>query len=310
MDTNSDTFGSNRLLIVDDEPFNLEIICEYFEGSGFVLDTAENGEEAWKLLDSGVSYATVLLDRMMPVLDGMSLLRRMKADERFKHIPAIMQTAAGNPDQVREGLAAGAYYYLVKPYERDSLLSIVRGALADVALRQDLHRRIAEHGSALQLLSSGQFSYRSVEEAATLAAFVAQACPNPDAAALTLSELLVNAVEHGNLGISYTEKSQLRRDDRWNEEVALRLAMPAHASKRVRVSLQREEGALTIRIVDEGSGFDWRRYLEFDPERAFDPNGRGIALARMSGAATVEYEGCGNTVVLRMNKQRNNCQGT
>jgi len=298
-----------RLLVVDDEPFNLEIICEYFDGTGFELDTAENGEAAWRLLDSHIGYAAVLLDRMMPVLDGMGLLRRMQADERFRSIPVIMQTAAGNPDQVREGLAAGAYYYLVKPYERDSLLSIVRGALADVSARLDLHRRIAEHGTALQLLLNGEFSYRTVEEAAILAAFVAQACPQPDAAALTLSELLVNAVEHGNLGISYAEKSQLRRDDRWNEEVALRLAMPTHADKRVRVSLTRDDGALSIRIVDEGAGFDWHRYLEFDPARAFDPNGRGIALARMSGAATVEYQGCGNTVVLRMNKQQDTSQG-
>lgn len=299
-----------RLLVVDDEPFNLEIICEYFEGSGFELDTAENGEEAWRLLDRDVSYSTVLLDRMMPVLDGMSLLRRMKADDRFRSIPVIMQTAAGNPEQVREGLSAGAYYYLVKPYERESLLSIVRGALADVSSRQDLHKRIAEHGSALQLLTHGEFSFRSVEEAAILAAFIAQACPQPDAAALALSELLVNAVEHGNLGITYAEKSQLRREDRWNDEVSLRLAMPTHASKRVRVSIIRDAAALSIRIVDEGVGFDWQRYLEFDPDRAFDPNGRGIALARMSGVATVEYEGCGNTVVLRMQQSQDNTQAT
>ncbi len=307
MDTNPDTNadprgGGCRLLVVDDEPFNLEIICEYFDDSGFILDTAENGEEAWQRLDSGIPYATVLLDRMMPVLDGMSLLRRMKADERFRSIPVIMQTAAGNPEQVREGLAAGAYYYLVKPYERDSLLSIVRGALADAATRSDLQRRLSAHASALQLLASGEFSFRSVDEAAILAAFIAQTFPQPEPAALTLSELLVNAVEHGNLGISYTEKSQLRREDRWNEEVALRLAMPANADKRVRVSLQRTDSSLTIRIVDQGNGFDWQRYLEFDPARAFDPNGRGIALARMSGAATIAYEGCGNTVVLRMSK--------
>lgn len=301
-DADSDRLGGCRLLVVDDEPFNLEIICEYFDDSGYVLDTAVNGEEAWKLLDSGVTYATVLLDRMMPVLDGMSLLRRMKSDDRFRSIPVIMQTAAANPDQVREGLAAGAYYYLVKPYERESLLSIVRGALADASTRNDLHRRLAEHASALQLMASGEFSFRSVDEAAILACFIAQACPQPESAALTLSELLVNAVEHGNLGISYAEKSQLRRDDRWNEEVALRLAMPANADKRVRVALSHDDSGLMIRIADQGAGFDWQRYLEFDPARAFDPNGRGIALARMSGAATIEYEGCGNTVVLRMSK--------
>ena len=49
-----------RLLVVDDEPFNLEIICEYFDGTGFELETAEDGEAAWRLLDSHTGYAAVL----------------------------------------------------------------------------------------------------------------------------------------------------------------------------------------------------------------------------------------------------------
>lgn len=289
-----------HLLVVDDEPFNLEIIGEYFENSGFTLDTAENGEAAWSLLDGGRAYGAILLDRMMPVLDGMSLLRRIKADPRFRHVPVIMQTAAGNPEQVREGLSAGAYYYLVKPYERESLLSIVKGALADAAARGDLRRKLAENASALQLMVGGTFSLRSVEEAGILAAFLAQACPVPETAALTLSELLINAVEHGNLGITYAEKSQLRREERWNEEVATRLKMPDNADKRVHVTLERRAEELSVRIVDEGPGFDWQHYLEFDPTRAFDLNGRGIALAHMSGAASIEYRGNGNTVVLRI----------
>ena len=144
------------------------------------------------------------------------------------------------------------------------------------------------------------FSFRGIDEASILAAFIAQACPQQEAAALTLSELLVNAVEHGNLGISYAEKSVLRREERWNEEVEARLMAPSNIAKRVRVDISRDREGLSIRIEDEGIGFDWERYLEFDPARAFDPNGRGIALARMSGAATVEYVGCGNTVLLRI----------
>ncbi|MDQ5878960.1 MAG: hypothetical protein QG592_281 [Pseudomonadota bacterium] len=296
--------GTPRLLVVDDEPFNLEIISEYFEGTGLDLDTAENGELAWSLLNGDNNYSAVLLDRMMPVLDGMALLKRMKSDSRFLSIPVIMQTAAGNPDQVREGLAAGAYYYLVKPYARDSLLTIVRGALADNDSRNKMQQKLAEHVSALQTLASGEFVFRTIEEASILAAFLAQICPQPESAVLGLSELMINGVEHGNLGISYAEKSQLRRDDCWDEEVRLRLSLPENSEKRVRASVVRGADSVVIRIVDEGKGFEWQKYLDFDPERAFDPNGRGIALTRMSGFATIEYEGCGNTVKLQI---RNNC---
>jgi CheY-like chemotaxis protein/anti-sigma regulatory factor (Ser/Thr protein kinase) len=290
--------SAQRLLVVDDEPFNLEIIGEYFDGLGFEIDTAEHGEEAWALLNEKGPYAAIILDRMMPVLDGMGLLKRVKSDERLQSLPVIMQTAAGTPDQVREGLAAGAYYYLVKPFERESLLTIVRGALADNEAREALQQKLAEHGNTLQLMTSAEFSLRTVEEAGALAALLAQATPKPENAVLGLSELLVNAVEHGNLGISYREKSALRHEDRWTEEVARRLALPENTAKRVRAVLARDEAGVSIRICDEGVGFDWREYLEFSPERAFDPNGRGIALAKMTSFDSLEYEGCGNTVVV------------
>ena len=290
--------SAQRLLVVDDEPFNLEIISEYFDGLGFDIDTAENGEEAWALLNETGPYSAIILDRMMPVLDGMGLLKRVKSDERLQSLPVIMQTAAGTPDQVQEGLSAGAYYYLVKPFERESLLTIVRGALADNEAREALQQKLAEHGSTLQLMTSAEFSLRTVEEAGALAALLAQASPKPESAVLGLSELLVNAVEHGNLGISYREKSALRHEDRWAEEVVRRLALTENAAKRVRAVLARDEAGVSIRICDEGEGFDWREYLEFSPERAFDPNGRGIALEKMTSFDSLEYSGCGNTVVV------------
>lgn len=286
-----------RLLVVDDEPFNLEIVTEYFDGLDFAIATADNGETAWGMLkEPGSAYSLVILDRMMPVLDGISLLKRIKSDPALATMPVIMQTAAGNPEQVREGLSAGAYYYLVKPYERDSLLSIVRSALADTAARAVLQRRLAEHGNALRLMATAEFSLRTVEEAGVLAAFLAHACPQPEGAVLGLSELLINGVEHGNLGITYGEKSELRRADRWEAEVTRRLALPEHADKRVSVRFQRQDGVIAIRIADDGEDFDWRRYLDFEPERAFDPNGRGIALARLTSFETLEYLGCGNAV--------------
>lgn len=289
--------GTPRLLVVDDEPINLEIVAEYFDGLGYTLDTATHGEEAWTLMDGGGHYDLIVLDRMMPVLDGIALLRRIKADRRFAETPVIMQTAAGAPDQIREGLAAGAYYYLVKPYERDSLLAIVRSALTDSTARDQLRQRLAEHGNALKLLSNAEFSLRSVDEASALAAFLALSCPRPEAAVIGISELLVNAVEHGNLGISYAEKAMLKQTDRWLEEVQRRLDLPENRHKHVRVTLTRTDSAVCIRVEDEGSGFDWAPYLDFDPQRACDPNGRGIALARAASFDSLCYEGCGNTVV-------------
>ena len=288
---------THHLLIVDDEPLNLEILSEYFDGQGYRLSMAENGEVAWAMLRQHPDVDLVLLDRMMPGIDGVELLKRIKADPELKPIPVIMQTAASAPEQVREGLLAGALYYLTKPYERDSLLSIVRAALADGNTRRDLQQRLREHTNALRLMESARFSLSTLDEVGCLAVFLAQACPEPEGAVLGLSELLVNAIEHGNLGISYEEKSSLKRSDRWQEEISRRLQLPENAGKRVDVTFERDGSTIRICITDQGKGFDWSRYLDFDPARAFDPDGRGIAMARLGSFQDLQYQGKGNVVL-------------
>lgn len=286
-----------RVLIVDDEPFNLEIISESFADSGYDLVMLDAGEPAWQKLSAPAEhFDLIILDRMMPGLDGVSLLKRIKADPRLALLPVIMQTAASSPEQIREGLQAGAYYYLTKPYERDSLLSIARAALSDASNRAALQLRIKDQGDALQLLQQATFELRSIEEASRLAAFLAQASPRPECTILGLSELLINGIEHGNLGITYAEKSELRRTDQWQAEVARRSALSENRDKRLCVEFLRQRDRIVIRISDGGQGFDWKKYLDFDPERAFDPNGRGIALARLSSFDILTYEGCGNVV--------------
>jgi CheY-like chemotaxis protein/anti-sigma regulatory factor (Ser/Thr protein kinase) len=288
---------SARLLIVDDEPLNLEILSEYFDGLNYHLTTASSGEAAWGILQEDHSFDLILLDRMMPGLDGVELLKRIKAAPRLASIPVIMQTAASAPEQVREGLMAGALYYLTKPYEQASLIAIVRAALADTRSRRDLQQRLQDHVSALRLMQDAHFSFATLEEASRLALFLAHACPAPESAVLGLSELMINAVEHGNLGISYGEKSRLKRSDQWEQEVERRLALPENRQKLVEVNFSRNKGLIRIRIRDQGNGFDWRPYLDFDPQRVFDPNGRGIAMARLTCFDSLDYLDNGNTVV-------------
>jgi len=292
------------VLLVDDEALNLEILLEYFDGEEtFTLQAAESGEAAWQMLQNPeYEFKLILLDRMMPGLDGIGLLKRIKLDPRLAAIPVIMQTAANSPDQIREGLEAGAYYYLTKPYRRDSLLAIVHAALSDAEARSSLSRQLHLHINSLQFLDQAEFSIRTIEEAAQLASFIANACPNPDAAVMGISELLINGVEHGNLGLTYAEKSRFKQDDSWHEEIKRRTALPENAGKEVRLSYRRQADSITLRICDQGNGFTWQNYLEIDPQRAFDPNGRGIALSRMLSFSNITYEGSGNVAVATISR--------
>ncbi len=291
------------VLVVDDEAINLEILSEYFEGeSNLALHTTSNGEDAWTTLQNpDHNFQVVLLDRMMPGLDGIGLLKRIKADPRLAAIPVIMQTAAGSPEQIREGLEAGAYYYLTKPYRRDGLLAIVHAALADAETRDALRKQLNQHVYSLKFMDQAEFSIRTVDEAAQLASFVAHACPVPDAAIMGISELLINGIEHGNLGLTYSEKSALKLSDKWQDEIEHRSKLPENINKRVHLSFKRSDQGIELVVRDEGQGFDWQKYLEIDPARAFDPNGRGIALARMLSFSSIRYEGCGNIAVASIN---------
>ena len=79
------------ILIVDDEPINLEIICAHLEDDDYTLITANNGEEAWERIESDPQqYDAIILDRMMPGMDGMEVLANIKENEQLEHVPVVM----------------------------------------------------------------------------------------------------------------------------------------------------------------------------------------------------------------------------
>lgn len=293
--------NKGRVLVVDDEQLNLFIIEEFLEQEDIELELHSNPLEAWASLSAPDSdFSLVVLDRMMPELDGMELLRRMKRESRFVDIPVIMQTAASSPDQVREGLEAGAYYYLTKPYEPEALISIVRAALEDRRARSQLRSRAARLEEAQALIRSVEYRFVTLEDVSSLVPVLAGMCPAPDVVAPGLSDLMVNAVEHGNLGVTYQEKSLLKWEGDWEAEIKRRLALPQFEGRFATVRAERVADSLVFTIADQGAGFEWSKFLSFDPDRAFDPNGRGIAMARMMSFAALEYQGKGNVVVAQV----------
>ena len=290
-----------NVLVVDDNALDRALLKLHLQREGYQPAFASNGREALQILERDTeAFDVVLLDRKMPEMGGLELLERIKEHPRLRMIPVILQTALAAEKEVLEGIRAGAYYYLAKPYNVAMLLGVVRSAAADYAEFKDLRSRLRQGLQTLSLLRNATFSIRTVEQARDLGAVLANACPDPYRTVVGLTELLLNAVEHGNLGITYEEKSKMDRKQ-WQEEVDRRLVLPENASKCVDVMLERDEKSVRFTIRDSGKGFDWTRFLEIDPSRAFDTHGRGIAMARHLSFDCVEYQGNGSTVVATVN---------
>lgn len=287
----------SKILAIDDEQKNLKLIKGFLAGLECELITAKDGLEGWDvLLGSYQEIDVILLDRMMPRMDGMALNARIKSHPEMAKIPVIMQTAAAQPAQVVEGIQAGVYYYLTKPYNAGMLISLVNAAISKAKELKTLSVEVGRYKKMVGLIDQSDFSFASLEEARDLTLYLANFFPDPQKIMIGIREMLMNAVEHGNLGIGYEKKGDFNLEGRWEEEVTRRLALPQYADKRVRVHYEKTSAEIVLTIRDEGEGFDWQNYLAFDPQRATDNHGRGIAIAVTLSFDEVEYRGSGNEV--------------
>jgi CheY-like chemotaxis protein/anti-sigma regulatory factor (Ser/Thr protein kinase) len=287
-----------QLLVVDDDPVNLAVIGEFLRAPDCALTCAADGIEAWDRLDAEPArYDALILDRRMPRMDGIELTRRVVSDTRFEDLPIIMQTAANAAEDVAAGLAAGAWHYLAKPYAAQALRRALTGALEDRHNRQELRRLRAQSAATRVPLYEGRLRFRDIDQARELAAQLGNLSPRPFQVSMGLAELMINAVEHGNLAIGYERKGELLAQGGWREEIERRLQDPTLGGRWAEVALTREPGSLRFAVQDQGAGFDWVPYLELRGERAFDIHGRGIAMARRLAFDTLEYQGSGNLVL-------------
>jgi putative nucleotidyltransferase with HDIG domain len=124
---------ADRILIVDDEEAIREIVFSMLSMAGYRCHQAGSGVEALAILESGEQFELMLSDLMMAEMDGIALLERTK--ERYPDMPVVMVTAVHDISVALAAIRNGAYDYLLKPFEREQLLAIVRRALENRRLK-------------------------------------------------------------------------------------------------------------------------------------------------------------------------------
>src|ERR1700758_428012 len=143
-----------RVLVVDDILSNVKLLEAKLTAEYFEVITAFNGQECLNKMDAGAPDI-VLLDVMMPGMDGFEVCRRIKANARTTHIPVVMVTALDQPSDRVTGLEAGADDFLTKPVDDTSLFARVR-SLVRLKMMTDELRMREETGQSMGLVDAGQ----------------------------------------------------------------------------------------------------------------------------------------------------------
>jgi len=160
-----------RILVVDDHPDNIEIIEARLSARGYRIESASNGAEALAKVSEDPPHL-ILLDVMMPLMDGFEVSRRIKRDPSLPFIPIILVTARSETEDKVEGLDSGADDYLTKPINFPELEARVRSMLRIKKLQDELdwkNRQLSDANRRLRLLSitdglTGLFNHRHVHE--------------------------------------------------------------------------------------------------------------------------------------------------
>ena len=132
-----------RILVVDDTPTNLEVLCQALEAAGYQVMVADSGHVALELA-TRFGPALILLDVTMPGMDGFEVCRRLRQDETTSAIPVLFLTARDAADDIVEGFRAGGVDYIVKPFHKEEVLTRVRTHLERVRLLGEVVEKNAE----------------------------------------------------------------------------------------------------------------------------------------------------------------------
>jgi signal transduction histidine kinase len=183
-----------RILAVDDQKDSLRLLQIRLQNAGMECVTCGDGNQALDVLSSGEPFDVVILDVMMPHMDGYELCRRIKAEEKTKDLPVLFLTAKFATEDKVKGLEVGGHDYLSKPVEQQELLARTRSALRVKQLQDRLKEQL-QLQEQVNRLHQGMLSEHWQKTLGQLAASLAHEINNPLAAALGSVQLI--AMEEG-----------------------------------------------------------------------------------------------------------------
>ena len=152
---------ASKILIVDDEPAIVEYLVERLEGLGYVTVTAHNGREALERV-AAEAPDLVLLDWVMPVVDGLTVCRTLKRRDETRRIPVLIMTALDGMDSSIKGIEAGADDFLTKPVNERQLIARIQTALKACATADEVRALFAAERGDTELARANDLLERAL----------------------------------------------------------------------------------------------------------------------------------------------------
>lgn len=292
---------SDTVLVVGAECAERSVLQDVITTKGYVLQEAQSFEGAKDALDKNAdTISAIFLKKHDDTPYAFDFLRTVKRHESLRYVPVIVTADESELTHIEEGARLGAFSYLLMPFNDRLVAAVLKSALRFRRSIDVLLEQVDDFGHGLDHMNEAHFTFRSPSEVRAIATLIAQMTPEPSRIMVGLVELMLNAIEHGNLGIDYAQKTQLLKDGQLDEEIQRRLALPEKSGLFASLEVHRHPDHLTIKITDQGEGFDWQKYTKVDHERLVHPNGRGIAIATQSSFDQVTYMGKGNIVEIQI----------
>ena len=297
-----------NLLIVDDEPSIRKLLSDYFDSLEYKVRTAENAEEAMKLITTNEILDIIISDIDMPGMSGIDLLRFSR--ETRVDVPVVMITGLKTLEYAISAVKYGAQDYITKPFE----LSDVRKVVEKVLRYRKYSKKQNELYTYAQSLSVNFEIPTDEIDAGVVSNYLAKMllnsgfCHQEDYHQyyVAIMETLINSIEHGNLelpsSMKGTDFDQIMAFEELREE---RIQTEHYGKRKVRIGFQLSPMRFTLTISDEGPGFDWKSYIA-DDNQIFDadtkPHGRGFMLIKHI-IDEVYFNAAGNSITLIKEKE-------
>jgi len=286
-----------NILIVEDDPATLSLVSEFVKTMHMNPIIAKDGKEGLEAFKK-FSPPIVITDIRMPKMGGLELVSAIKAESPETYI--TVTTAYDNPDYTIEAIKRGASSFLTKPFRVLDLYSIIQKqsylvseSSTKIYIRHFIEQEIIKlkikntyihMQSALDFLSKKCQDYLDLEELAKVRK--------------ALLEMLINAIEHGNLELSYEEKIVAMENNELQNLMSNLFETEPYASRMVEIEFIYQPSLLRWIISDQGKGFDFEEYLAPLRQSKFPlAPGKGI-ITSFFQVDSLKYEDNGRRVII------------